>query len=259
MKMLKTLSISLTLTTALVGSASAFASEVTTSKESPQTVTNASNSFTTLSSDDWDVAGNRVSIDRVTLTWSSYTTYNTDVYAIGTTYGKKVSSTSSVTNDVDYVARTIFAEAINVNPRVDNAFAVAQSIRTRMGSTKTAKDIVSNTSWYNATGSTAWKWPSNSNYDPAGMEGELTQEELFANCLLLAEKLVNKNSIVLMGNTDIGSRVNFYDIKDSVPFYTGANKTGQCTASNVTSAQYYQNYKITQSVIKIGNHVYYSY
>lgn len=224
---------------------------------------------TAFAADSWDVSGNRTSIDGVTMQWSNTTnpygidpsTENVDVYQIGNTYGNHVTSTSSVTNDADYVARTIFAEAINVSPRVDNAFAIAQTINNRMiSSGQTAKQIVSNTAVYNGTGTTPWLWPSKDTYDPAFSESGLTQEALYAHCLLLADRLVQNYNIPTLGSyTYIGSRVNFYDISSSVPFYTGSGKTGQCTASNVTSASYYQTYPLKQSIIKIGNHVFYTY
>lgn len=75
------------------------------------------------------------------------------------TYGRHVTSVSQVTDDVDYIARTIFAEVINVSPRVKNAFCVAQIIENRVNSSSfpsTAKGVVSQANQFGAVGTQAF-------------------------------------------------------------------------------------------------------
>lgn len=195
-------------------------------------------------------------------------------YFVNEVYGKHVTSTSNVTDSTDIVARVIFAEAINARPRVDNSFAVAQAIKNRMiQNGSTAKTEVTN-GQFSAYGSSAFLWPSNRNWDPQFDESNLTQEELFVECCYLAKCLNSgyaiptKDAIGRSVYTSIGNRRFFYHIKDGdCPFYQNANYSGQCTPSNISTAKYYQNQKITTAIqqikdsyctTKIGWHVYYN-
>lgn len=189
------------------------------------------------------------------------------------TYGRHVTSVSQVTDDVDYIARTIFAEVINVSPRVKNAFCVAQIIENRVNSSSfpsTAKGVVSQANQFGAVGTQAFLWPSHRNYDPAfDSTDNCTQEELFMYCTFLAETLYEGKTIKTNYNNggqdefcpDLGSsRCFFYHISSSAcPFYRYANLQGKLTPSNVQQANYYKTYPLTKSIIKLGSHVYYNY
>jgi len=180
-------------------------------------------------------------------------------------YGKHVSAKSQVTDSVDYIARTIFGEICDVYPRVNNAFAVAQTIENRVNRNyaSSAKKVCEKVAWYQATGKRAWLWPSNRTYGP---EPEISQEELFVHCLFLAECLYYEEPIPTKHKqwcfpvvTDIGTRIHFYHVKTGdCPFYL-SNGT-QCSPYNVVNAVRYYNYPLKQTVISGGGyHVYYDY
>lgn len=200
-------------------------------------------------------------------------------YFSNETYGGHKASTSQVTDDIDYIARTIFAEVINVSPRLDNAFCVAQVIENRMGNDSypsTAKGVVSQSGQFSAVGTQAFLWPSHHNYDPAfDNTDDCTQEELFMYCCYLAKTLYLDLTINTHLNNpsqqqiypDIESnRYNFYHVnEDDCPFYLYSGLSGQVTPNNVEEANYYRQYSITADPIKVGqdtlkvHHVYYSY
>lgn len=164
-------------------------------------------------------------------------------------------------DDIDLVARVIFAKIVNVPPREDNAFAVAQVIKNRMGTSNTARSIVT----------ARYQFSSISDGNPYfGNPSKYNDPQLWAQCVFLAGCLVNSDSIPLKypsGNpggehTNIGTRIHFYDIQYGMPFYD-INKVA-CTTSNITTKAYYYKAgttynKILTSPIKIGSHVYFKY
>lgn len=183
-------------------------------------------------------------------------------------YGKHVSSKSQVTNPVDFIARTIYGEVIDVTLRINNAFAVAQTIQNRIkrNYATTAKSACENVSWYEATGKRCWLWPSHRDYNTELFEPQLSQEELFVHCLFLAKLLhdgepiptrhVKWNFPVV---TEIGLRIHFFHVSaGDCPFYLSNGL--QCTPSNVTSAARFRSHPLTLNVISGGgNHVYFDY
>jgi hypothetical protein len=200
-------------------------------------------------------------------------------YFYNEVYGSHKTSTNQVTSDIDYIARTIFAEVINVSPRIDNAFCVAQIIENRMDSgsyPSTAKGVVSQAGQFSSIGTQAFLWPSNHNYDPA-FDGtdDCTQEELFMYCCYLAKTLYLGLTINSYYNNpahqqfcpDIdNNRYNFYHVSTSdCPFYLYSGLSGQVTPNNVEQANYYLQNNITVDPIKVGqdslqvHHVYYTY
>jgi len=187
-------------------------------------------------------------------------------------YGEDISSVDEVKDDVDFIARTIFAECINVKPRIENAFAIAQVIKNRADSDgKSPKEIVSNSGHFNATGERAFKMPSDDRYDPEGWSENISQEELWIYCVYLAKCLDLGYEIPLetdngyrQEHIDVGSAYNFHDVADYNPFYEYGNKSGKVDFSKyddgdiVTQANYFNGTKLTKKPIKIGNHVYYT-
>lgn len=155
-------------------------------------------------------------------------------------------------SDVDLVARCIYAEVCNLSDIGNNAVAVAQVIKNRMGTTKTARTIVTATYQFDACfdGNSRFKDPSLDNNPDA-----------WAKSCFLAYQLVTFGALPISSFTNLGNRQFYYDLGWGMPFYL-SNKT-QCTSSNVTSAAFYYIYSkynpITTSVIKIGNHCYYNY
>lgn len=187
-------------------------------------------------------------------------------------YGQNISSVDDAYDDIDYVARTIFAECINVKPRETNANAIAQVIYNRMISDGTTLLETVNPGAMNATGSHAWKYPSNDNYDPSSME-YLTQEELFIHCVYLAKALSLGYDIPTKTENgvheyyiDVESSYNFHDYGPYGvnEFYKYANESGLVDFSQYdngdvcTDANYFRTKQVSKKPIKIGYHVYYT-
>lgn len=206
--------------------------------------------------------------------YSTTDTYPTFGETVPSTWGDSVTRYSSMDDQIDAIARTIYSEVINVKPRVDNAFAVAQVMYNRMHASgyggSTGIDVASASGQFAYNSYDAFWDPQDDNYNVSWSEPYYTQEDVFTYATFLAEDLYKDRYIrttTTMGDrvaTDVGDRLFFYDISDNIPFYYGTSKI-QCTASNVESAEYYlspddgQYHPITQSVIKIGDHVYYTY
>jgi len=170
----------------------------------------------------------------------------------GGKYGAHVNSKSDVTDNVDFIARTIFSEIINDKPRVDNAFALAQTIknRARTGLSGSTPIAVCKSGAYEGINTQAFTWPSNHNYNPYSSEG-ITKEYLFTQCLYLAKCLNTGYEIPVKyanGSSaypNVGNARYVYDTIKDIPFYLNANKVNQCQmtdpkASNyITKAKYY--------------------
>ncbi len=190
-------------------------------------------------------------------------------------YGRDISSTSKAYDTVDFVARTIFSEAINVKPRIENAYAIAQVIRNRQQNTGKSLKYIVRSSQFNGTGSRPWLKPSADEYDPEGWSEDITQEELWIHCLYLAKALKLNYDIPTRQENgrkvyiNVENSYHMYDIADSNPFYRYRNTNSQIDFSKYDDADeiiyakyYYMNgefHKIKKTPIKIGSHIYYTY
>ena len=192
------------------------------------------------------------------VTLSEYNTYGQPISITPDNKNKNTYPECADLDDVDLVARVIYAEICNLTDIRNNAYAVAQVIKTRMGSNRTARQVVTEKCAFTST------HDGNTRFADTSLDNA---PNTWAECVFLAGCLVEGDDIPLIDNSgnkygdDIGSRWNFCDISDKITFYTSSKK--KCTSSNIESEAYYvyrKGYKkITKSPIKIGNHVYFSY
>lgn len=132
-------------------------------------------------------------------------------------YGITVKTPFAVHDDVDYIARTIFAEVMNGDEYIDNAFAVSQTIRNNMGNSKTAKQVILDTC--KTIGCKIWLKPSHDIYKHKLEANNHTKEDLYVQCIYLAKCLIMKYDIPTKDGrgrsmyTDIGSSTQYHIFK----------------------------------------------
>lgn len=109
-------------------------------------------------------------------------------------YGKRIFFKNQVVDDIDYVARSIYATIIDDPPRVDNAFKLAQTIENGMKKYNlSAREVIDNTLKVNKR---AFLWPSRfGNKITSDSRDNVTKELLFVQCCYLASVLVQDGTI----------------------------------------------------------------